>query len=95
MRVSEVKGVKVYDLSSGKSVLEFLEQAQHSGAKLKKLQDYRNLLTHNGRLYKEHPNRELTEEQLFQAFKYVELKSLHSNHSLFERNRLFSRKSII
>ena len=42
MRVSEVKGVKVYDLSSGKSVLEFLEQAQHSGAKLKKLQDYRN-----------------------------------------------------
>ena len=33
-----------------------------------KLQDYRNLLTHNGRLYKEHPSRELTEEQLFQAF---------------------------
>lgn len=38
MRVSEMKGVKIYDLSSGKTVPEFIEEAKHSKKKLKKME---------------------------------------------------------
>ena len=41
MKVSTLNGVKIYDLSSGKSVPEFIEEAKKQKIKLKNLEDYR------------------------------------------------------
>ena len=42
MKVSTLNGVKIYDLSSGKTDLEFLEEAKRRKTKLKYLEEYRN-----------------------------------------------------
>ena len=42
MKVSELNGVKIYDLSSGKSVPECLEEAKKRKVKLKQLEEYAN-----------------------------------------------------
>ena len=42
MRVSTLNGVKIYDLSSGKSLPEYMEDAKKQKIKLKHLADYRN-----------------------------------------------------
>ena len=40
MKVSELNGVKIYDLSSGKSMPEYLEEAKKRKVKLKHLEEY-------------------------------------------------------
>ena len=40
MKVSELNGVKIYDLSSGKSLPEYLEEAKKRKIKLKHLEEY-------------------------------------------------------
>lgn len=40
MKVSELNGVKIYDLSSGKSIPEYLEEAKKRKIKLKQLEEY-------------------------------------------------------
>ena len=40
MKVSELNGVKIYDLSSGKSIPEYLEEAKKRQIKLKQLEEY-------------------------------------------------------
>ena len=42
MKVSTLNGVKIYDLSSGKSLPEYLEEAKKRKIKLKHLEEYRN-----------------------------------------------------
>ena len=42
MKVSELNGVKIYDLSSGKSIPECVEEAKKRKIKLKHLEDYTN-----------------------------------------------------
>ena len=42
MKVSELNGVKIYDLSSGKSIPEYLEEAKKRKIKLKQLEEYTN-----------------------------------------------------
>jgi hypothetical protein len=42
MKVSELNGVKIYDLSAGKSVPECLEEAKKRKIKLKQLEEYTN-----------------------------------------------------
>lgn len=42
MKVSELNGVKIYDLSSGKSMPEYLEEAKKRKIKLKQLDEYQN-----------------------------------------------------
>lgn len=42
MKVSELNGVKIYDLSSGKSVPECLAEAKKRKIKLKHLEEYTN-----------------------------------------------------
>ena len=42
MKVSELNGVKIYDLSSGKSVPEYVEEAKKRKIKLKHLEEYTN-----------------------------------------------------
>ena len=42
MKVSTLNGVKIYDLSSGKSLPEFMEEAKRRKMKLKNLEEYRN-----------------------------------------------------
>ena len=42
MKVSTLNGVKIYDLSSGKSLPEFMEEAKRRKIKLKNLEEYRN-----------------------------------------------------
>lgn len=42
MKVSTLNGVKIYDLSSGKSVPEYMEEAKKRKIKLKHLEEYRN-----------------------------------------------------
>jgi len=42
MKVSELNGVKIYDLSSGKSLPEYLEEAKKRKIKLKQLEEYSN-----------------------------------------------------
>jgi len=40
MKVSELNGVKIYDLSSGKSIPEYLEEEKKRKIKLKQLEEY-------------------------------------------------------
>ena len=40
MKVSELNGVKIYDLSSGKSIPECVEEAKKRKIKLKELEEY-------------------------------------------------------
>jgi len=40
MKVSELNGVKIYDLSSGRSLPEYMEEAKKRKVKLKQLEDY-------------------------------------------------------
>ena len=42
MKVSELNGVKIYDLSSGKSVPEYVEEAKKRKIKLKEMEEYAN-----------------------------------------------------
>ena len=42
MKVSELNGIKTYDLSSGKSIPEYVEEAKKRKIKLKQLEDYTN-----------------------------------------------------
>ena len=42
MKVSTLNGVKIYDLSAGKSLPEFMEEAKKRKLKLKNLEEYRN-----------------------------------------------------
>jgi len=42
MKVSTLNGVKIYDLSAGKSLPEYLEEAKKRKVKLKALDEYRN-----------------------------------------------------
>jgi len=42
MKVSELNGVKIYDLSSGKSLPECVEEAKKRKIKLKQLEEYTN-----------------------------------------------------
>lgn len=42
MKVSELNGVKIYDLSSGKSLPEYMEEAKKRKVKLKHLDEYAN-----------------------------------------------------
>jgi ribosome biogenesis protein ENP2 len=42
MKVNSLNGVKIYDLSAGKSLPEYMEEAKQKKVKLKALQDYRN-----------------------------------------------------
>jgi ribosome biogenesis protein ENP2 len=42
MKVSELNGVKIYDLSSGKSMPEYMEEAKKRKVKLKHLEEYAN-----------------------------------------------------
>ena len=42
MKVSELNGVKIYDLSSGKSLPEYEEEAKKRKVKLKHLEEYAN-----------------------------------------------------
>lgn len=41
MKVSTLNGVKIYDLSAGKSVLEYMSEAKKRKVKLKDLEEYR------------------------------------------------------
>ena len=42
MRLSTLNGVKIYDMSSGKSLPEYMEEAKKRNIKLKSLDEYRN-----------------------------------------------------
>jgi ribosome biogenesis protein ENP2 len=42
MKVSELNGVKIYDLSSGKSIPDCVAEAKKRNIKLKELEDYTN-----------------------------------------------------
>ena len=42
MKLSTLNGVKIYELSAGKSLPEFMEEAKKRKIKLKHLDDYRN-----------------------------------------------------
>ena len=42
MKVSELNGVKIYDLSSGKSVPQYVEEAKQRKIKLKHMEEYTN-----------------------------------------------------
>lgn len=42
MKASTLNGVKIYDLSAGKSLPEYLEEAKKRKVKLKVLEEYRN-----------------------------------------------------
>ena len=42
MRVSTLNGVKIYDLSTGKSLPEYMEEAKKRNVKLNTLDEYRN-----------------------------------------------------
>jgi ribosome biogenesis protein ENP2 len=42
MKVSTLNGVKIYDLSSGKSIPEYMAEAKKRKIKLKHLDEYRN-----------------------------------------------------
>ena len=42
MKVSELNGVKIYDLSSGKNLPEYMEEAKKRQIKLKHLEEYSN-----------------------------------------------------
>jgi len=42
MKVSTLNGVKIYDLSGGKSLPEYMEEAKKRKMKLKNLDEYRN-----------------------------------------------------
>ena len=42
MKVSTLNGVKIYDLSAGKSLPEFMEEAKKRKLKLKNMEEYRN-----------------------------------------------------
>jgi len=42
MKLSTLNGVKIYDLSSGKSLPEYMEEAKKRNIKLKSMDDYRN-----------------------------------------------------
>lgn len=42
MKVSTLNGVKIYDLSAGKSLPEYMEEAKKKKIKLKQLEEYRN-----------------------------------------------------
>ena len=42
MKLSTLNGVKIYDLSSGKSLPEYMEEAKKRNMKLKALDEYRN-----------------------------------------------------
>lgn len=42
MKVSTLNGVKIYDLSSGKSLPEYMQEAKKRKIKLKHLDEYRN-----------------------------------------------------
>jgi ribosome biogenesis protein ENP2 len=45
MKVSELNGVKIYDLSSGKSLPEYMEEAKKRKVKLKNLEEYSNRIS--------------------------------------------------
>ena len=42
MKLSTLNGVKIYDLSSGKSLPEYMEEAKKRNIKLNSLDEYRN-----------------------------------------------------
>jgi ribosome biogenesis protein ENP2 len=42
MKVSTLNGVKIYDLSAGKSLPEYINEAKKKKIKLKHLDEYRN-----------------------------------------------------
>ena len=42
MKVSTLNGIKIYDLSAGKSLPEYMEEAKKRKIKLKQLEEYRN-----------------------------------------------------
>ena len=42
MKVIVLNGVKIYDLSAGKSIPEYIEEAKKRKIKLKKLEEYAN-----------------------------------------------------
>ena len=42
MKVSTLNGVKIYDLSAGKSLPEYMEEAKKRKIKLNHLEEYRN-----------------------------------------------------
>jgi ribosome biogenesis protein ENP2 len=42
MKVSTLNGVKIYDLSAGKSLPEYMQEARKQKVKLKQLQEYQN-----------------------------------------------------
>ena len=42
MKLSTLNGVKIYDLASGKSLPEYMEEAKKRNIKLKSLDEYRN-----------------------------------------------------
>ena len=42
MKVSTLNGVKIYDLSAGKSLPEYVNEAKKKKIKLKHLDEYRN-----------------------------------------------------
>ena len=42
MKVNTLNGVKIYDLSAGKSLPEYMEEAKKRKIKLKNLEEYRN-----------------------------------------------------
>lgn len=42
MKQSTLNGVKIYDISTGKSLPEYMEEAKKRNIKLKSLDEYRN-----------------------------------------------------
>ena len=42
MKVSTLNGVKIYDLSAGKSMVQYMAEAKHRKVKLKDLEEYRS-----------------------------------------------------
>ena len=42
MKLSTLNGVKIYDLSQGKSLPEYMEEAKKQNIKLKTLDEFRN-----------------------------------------------------
>lgn len=42
MKVSTLNGIKIYDLSAGKSVVEYMAEAKQRKVKLKDLEEYRS-----------------------------------------------------
>lgn len=42
MKLSTLNGIKIYDLSSGKSLPEYMEEAKKRNIKLKSLDEFRN-----------------------------------------------------